>query len=311
MHISILVVNWNGEEFLRKCLDSVVNAAKESKHKCSVIVVDNDSKDRSIEYVKENFPEVRLIENESNRSFCSYNRVVERLDCEIVILLNNDLKVDKHFIDPLVAPFEGEEDLFFTASKCYDFDEANKTYSGSKTRIKLKWGILYGDARYPGHEKFIDQKGYTLSTGFGAFDRKKYVELGGYDDLYLPGRVEDIDLCYRGWKRGWKAYYIPESVVYHIGQATYHKMYGVGRTYVITHRNGFLFVWKNITDMRLILGEHLFLLFPRLIFSMFKGDFAFILGFLEALKFLPAALKRRMSVKPAFNKRDKEIMDLV
>jgi len=311
MKISILVVNWNGEEFLRKCLGSVVEASKASIYKCSVIVVDNNSKDGSIEFIKEKFPEVELVENELNRSFCSYNPVVERLDCEIVILLNNDIKVDKDFIDPLIAPFKEDETLFFTASKCYDFDEVNKTYSGSKTRIRLKWGILYGDARYPGHERFIEQKGYTLSTGFGAFDRKKYVELEGYDDLYLPGRVEDLDLCYRGWKRGWKAYYIPESIVYHIGQATYHKMYGVGRTYVITHRNGFLFVWKNITDVRLILGEHLFLLFPRLVFSIFQGNFAFILGFFEALSFLPAALKRRKKVIPAFKKSDKEIMDIV
>ncbi len=142
-------------------------------------------------------------------------------------------------------------------------------------------------------------------------DRKKYTELNGYDDLYLPGRVEDLDLCYRGWKRGWKAYYIPESVIYHIGQATYHKMYGVRRTYVITYRNGLLFIWKNITDMRLILGKHLFLLLPRLVFSMFKGNFAFILGFFEALRLLPAALKRRKKVIPTFVKRDKEIMNLV
>jgi GT2 family glycosyltransferase len=148
-----------------------------------------------------------------------------------------------------------------------------------------------------------------MAAGYGAFDRKKFLALNGYDDLYLPGRLEDSDLCFRAWKSGWKLFYEPRSVVYHKGGVSFHKKFGVFNTLRINHRNSFLFVWKNISDPEYILGHILFLPF-RLLFALLRGNSSFVLGFFDALGLLGEALKRRSTIVPS-KMTDRQIFNMV
>jgi GT2 family glycosyltransferase len=87
----------------------------------------------------------------------------------------------------------------------------------------------------------------TASAGaVMAVDRERFLELGGFDPLYLPGRLEDLDFAYRGYMAGYHARYVPASVAYHKGEATFRKELGAERSTALALRNTLLFQWKNL-----------------------------------------------------------------
>ena len=291
MKIHILVLNYNGAALLERNLHSFAEAMKRSAHDCRLSVVDNASQDESLK-IFERFRSDRVgwIAMNQNRILCAYNEVAEKLGDDILVLMNNDIEADKDFIDALVEPFLKEASVFFVTPKCFSGDK--KRYEGNKTKGRIRYGVYWSSAIYPGHESEMNQPGPTLQGGFGAFDRKKFLMLGGYDDLYLPGRLEDADICFRAYKRGWKCLYAPQSVVYHEGGVSFHKAFGVKKTLVINWRNTFLFMWKNFSDPAIFLA-FLFWLPARLAYSLLSGKPEFFLGFVSALPRLGQALGRK------------------
>jgi len=212
------------------------------------------------------------------------------------------------FVDPIADVFKKYSDACFVASKSYLFDE--KTYEGNKTKFWMKWGIFGASCHYPGFERDVDTFGYSMQAGILAFDRQKFLMLGGYDDLYLPGRLEDSDICFRAWKRGWKGYYEPKSVMYHKGGATFHARYGRSGTLRINARNTYLFMWKNLQDSRYI-AEHLIFLIPRIVVNLLRGKMEWVWGFFMALPRLRIALKKRSSTKAGVVKTDAEVFGVI
>ncbi len=302
------VLNYNGEALLVECLPSIVDACQRASPPCRLTVIDNDSFDHSVEMLKRDFSSVYLRQFE-NRVLCSFNDAVRESDADIVLLLNNDLKVEPDFIDPLVEVFRNHEDAFLAAPKAYTFD--GKQYEGSLAKINFKNGILWGNSRFPGYENKVDVPGITmLAGGFAAYRKDIFLKLGGFDDLYLPGTVEDADLCFRAWKAGYKGYYVPKSRVYHKGQVTFKKTFGSSRLSAINQRNLHLFVWKNISDPLLLLKYILWLPF-RLLFFLLQGRFEFFYGFIWAWLRLPQAFRRRWGAKGMMPVRtDREIFKI-
>ena len=310
IRVNIILLNYNGRDLLEKYLPSFEKAAAKSRHRCRLSVVDNESRDESLRFLRERFPSVEAYEAPKNRVLCSYNEYVGAIEDEIVILMNNDIAVDEGFVDPLVEPFLKDLNVFFVTPRC--LSQKTGDYEGNKTRGYVRYGIYWSSSVYPGYEKEIDRPGPTLQGGFGAFDRKKLVELRGYDDLYLPGRLEDADLCFRAYKRGWACLYEPASIVYHEGGVSFHRKFGVKGTLVINARNTFLFMWKNIGDPRLWL-EFFFWLPARLLYSLLSLKPELFLGFMKALPLLGKALARRRSSREAGPARftDREIFGRV
>jgi GT2 family glycosyltransferase len=249
MLVHLLVLNFDGRRLLEECLPSVLAAAHTSQHRCDVAVVDNDSRDESVAWLQRNFPEVRIIRC-ANRGLSSFNDVVPRLEGPVAILLNNDIKLDRHCVDPLVEPLlaadaSGESNLFMTAPKCWLFDGA--TYEGFKTAVGWRWGLVEATALFPGHETGIDVPGPTASAGAVlAVDRRKFAVLGGFDPLFLPGRLEDLDLAFRAYQAGWHGRYVPAAISYHRGMATFGDVYGRSGCDRLALRNTLLFQWKNL-----------------------------------------------------------------
>jgi len=297
--VNIIILNYNGKDLLSECLPSIVEASHVSEYSCKVTVIDNVSNDGSVEYLMANFSDVEVVEAKENLVLCSYNEVLRSTKDDIVILLNNDIKVRNDFVDPLIELFK-QEDVFLVSPKSYFFDGR---YEGGRSYTFMKYGIFGTDNSFKDDCAQANEMGYTFASGFGAFDREKFLELGGYDELYLPGRLEDADLCFRAWKMGYKCYYQPESVVYHKGAESFKNNFGVSGTLVITFRNVFLFMWKNISSP-LFLLEHIVLLFPRLIFACLRGQTEFVYGFLKAIPLLPRALKKRNIDNSLLNDRD-------
>ncbi|OGW83290.1 MAG: hypothetical protein A2Z83_04590 [Omnitrophica bacterium GWA2_52_8] len=298
LKVRIIILQYNRVDLLRDHLPSVLQCAKASRHDCKVTVLDNCSQDGSAAFVRENFPEADVFEASANKVLCSYNEIAGQIDADIMILLNNDISPAADFVDPLVEPFLKDPDIFFTATH------------GDRAQIKMHWGILEPDLDYPDARRLFEEAGPALSAGIGAFDRKKFLELGGYDELYLPGRYEDVDLCYRGWKRGWKGYYQPASKKFHVGGASFNKRYSEGQIQAMVFRNGILFMAKNIDDAGLFWG-FLIKMPLRLIFSLLKGRFYMLSGFIEALQRLPQALRGRQLTKAQWQMKDREIFKMM
>jgi GT2 family glycosyltransferase len=253
----VLVLNYNGRALLEECLPSVLAAAEASQHACRVIVVDNDSSDGSAEFLARSFPRVEVVAR-PNRGLCSFNDVLAGLSCPVAVLLNNDIKLDEACIDQLIKPLlrpPGKAETapgdhqrprcFMTAPRCWLFDGA--TYEGLKTAVRWRWGVVQATALFPGHTAVIDVPGPTASAGAAlAVDRRVFLELGGFDPLYLPGRIEDLDFAFRGYLAGYQALYVPAAVAYHRGMATFGPAFSPRGCDDLALRNTLLFQWKNL-----------------------------------------------------------------
>lgn len=249
MQVHLLILNYNGRALLGECLPSVLAAAAASRHSCDVTVIDNDSTDDSVTWLSQAFPQVRVLRR-PNRGLCSFNDVLAELPGPVAVLLNNDVKLFDDCIDPLVGPLvsppaHGERPCFMTAPRAWLFDE--KTFEGFRTAVRWRWGLVQATALYPKHERTMHEAGPTASAGAAlAVDRRRFLALGGFDPLYLPGRLEDLDFAYRGYQAGFQALYVPAAQALHRGQATYDAVHGQGGSHVMALRNTLLFQWKNL-----------------------------------------------------------------
>ena len=280
IRVRIVILNYNGEEMLAQCLPSIAESVRQAKTPTAVTILDNLSVDKSEEYVRKNYPEMEFVKAPKNLVLCSYNDYLKTISEPIAILLNNDIRVDKNFIDPLVEKFEKDPTTFLVAPRIHSFD--GSSVEGVDTRARVKFGMFWSSARYPGYEAHAMVPATTFASGFGAVSRKKFVELGGYDMLYFPGILEDMDLCLKAQREGYHLYYEPKSLVFHMGQVSFKKAYSDLKRESLAYRNTFLFMWKNFHGMR-FWAEHLFFLPLRMIWMLLKGRIGFFFGFVEAL----------------------------
>jgi N-acetylglucosaminyl-diphospho-decaprenol L-rhamnosyltransferase len=276
----VVILNYNGEEMLARCLPSIWEAVRHTKTPTAVTILDNLSTDRSEEYVRKNYPGIDFVKAPENLVLCSYNDYLKTISEPIAILLNNDIRVDKNFIDPLVEKFREDPATFLVAPRVMSFD--GKTIEAVDTRARIKLGMFWASARYPGYEAHTMVPAKTFASGFGAFHREKFLELGGYDRAYLPGIMEDVDLCLTAQRAGYLLYYEPGSVVFHMGQASFKKAFSDLRRETLACRNTFLFMWKNFRGFR-FWAVHLFFLPLRMVWMLLKGRWGFAIGFFEAL----------------------------
>ncbi len=290
---SIVIPNWNGRDLLDKYLPSVVAAAEQRKGS-EVIVVDNGSTDGSAEFVLQKYPLVRLIALDENLGFGGgSNCGFEHAQNDIVVLLNSDMRVERDFLGPLLDGFTDEK--VFAVSCQIHFSDASKPRE--ETGLTEGWwhqGSLRVRHRI---QPSIDQPYPCFYGGGGscAFDKKKFTELGGFDPLLAPFYLEDTDLGYLAWKRGWKVMYQPASVVYHEHRATIGKRFSQAYIQSILKKNFLLFTWKNIHEWRK-LGAHFCFAWAGAMLSWLFGDSperASFLGIARAVTQLPAALASR------------------
>jgi GT2 family glycosyltransferase len=275
----ILVLNYNGRDLLAGCLPSILAAALESPVPCRVTVVDNASTDGSDELLASHWPSVGFM-RESNLGLASFNRVLGALEEPVVLLLNNDVRLDPRAVGPLLTVFETESDALFSAPLCWTFD--GRTYEGMRTRVRTRFGLVQGMCRVPGVENVLRQRDLTAAAGpVLAVDRRRFLALGGYDPIYFPGRIEDLDLGFRGWMAGYRGYYVPESVAYHQGFGTFGPQLGNSECDQLANRNTLIFMWKNTGGGRLL--AHFLWLPVRIAYALLRGRLSFVRAFFAAL----------------------------
>jgi GT2 family glycosyltransferase len=275
----ILVLNYNGRSLLAECVPSILEAVRRSPVPCRVTIVDNSSSDGSRELALSRWPSVAFV-SEPNRGLASFNSVLERCDEPVVLLLNNDIKLAPSAVGPLLRAFETNDDILFSAPACWTFD--GQTYEGMRTRVRSRFGLVQGMSRVPGFADVIARGDLTAAAGpVLAVDRRRFLAIGGYDRLFFPGRIEDLDLGFRCWMAGYRGYYVPESVAFHKGRATFEPQLGTGLCDELDSRNTLMFMWKNTGGARLL--SHFMWLPVRLAVSLVKGRLSFARGLWGAL----------------------------
>lgn len=285
----ILVLNHNGRALLEECLPSVARAAAACPVPCAITVVDNSSTDDSRAWLAHHWPNIH-VDQRPNRGLVSFNEALKGLNEPVVLLLNNDVKLAFDAVAPLLNAFERHEDALFSAPQCWTFD--CKVYEGMRTRVRIRRGLVQGMCRIPGHERVVNTPDLTAAAGpVLAVHRQRFLALGGYDPLYLPGRIEDLDLGYSGWMRGWRGYYVPESLAFHKGLASFGPSYGKSGCDRLALRNSLLFAWKNLAGKRL--WQHVAWLPARLIHAAFTGRTGFPRALLSAGARIKAVLAAR------------------
>lgn len=286
---SIVIPSWNGRELLAECLPALEKALG-SGGSHEIIVVDNGSDDGSEAYLKENFPRVRVVSSKRNLGFGgAANLGIKAAQKDIVVLLNNDMVVDEDFLHPLLNMFSGDPKLFAASARIFFQDRGKTRQETGKTGACLRHGAIYP---YHVHEDGQPAPIAYAGGGSSAYDRKKLLELGGFDELYQPFYVEDLDLSFRAWRRGWKVMYNPESVVCHKHRGTIGVRFSQAYIEGIIRRNETLFVWKNILSARELLS-HFAWLWLRLVWRTAAGSTQYARAYFGALGRAGMAISRR------------------
>jgi GT2 family glycosyltransferase len=245
--VAVVIPNWDGEDMIAECLRSLLSQTLA----CTVIVVDNGSKDRSTDIISTQFPDVILLKQSKNLGFAEGVNIgiqyAQQHDFQAVALLNNDAIADKNWLTKLVVPLEKNNQLGAVMSKIVS---ANKKYLDGTGETYTSWGIHYprGRGKKPGA---YDTPGpiFGASGGASLYRIAALSNVGLFDENFFA-YYEDVDLSWRLQLLGWKVDYQPEAIVYHKISATSGRIKGFA-TYQ-TMKNLPWVIWKNI-PLRLLL----------------------------------------------------------
>jgi GT2 family glycosyltransferase/glycosyltransferase involved in cell wall biosynthesis len=294
---SIVIPNWNGKDLLQKYIPSVL-AATEHNPLNEVIVVDNASDDGSAQFLRDHFPKVRVVALPRNEGFGGgSNAGFSAAQNDIVVLLNSDMRVEKNFLEPLLESFTNPQ--VFAVSCQIFFSDPNKLRE--ETGLTQAW---WESGRLKVRHRIDEQvrEAYPCFYGGGgssAFDRRKFLELGGFDDILAPFYLEDTDLGYMAWKRGWQVLYQPRSVVYHEHRGTIGKKFSQEYIDRILKKNFALFCWKNIHEWPRLLGHFGFAWADGILSAIFgdSRERSNLPGLARACLQLPGAVRSRWQAR--------------
>lgn len=248
--LAVIILNWNGRKLLEEFLPA---AAKFTiSDSADLWVADNGSTDDSVEFVKKNFPEVKVLELEKNYGFAEgYNIAIRRADYPFTILLNSDVEVTEGWTSPLVRLLEQRPEVGAVMPKLRSYrDREMFEYAGAAGGYLDKLGYPYCRGRV--FDKIEKDEGQydgepieiAWATGAALCVRTDlYLRLGGLDKDFFA-HMEEIDLCCRMIGAGYKIMIEPASMVYHVGGASLPKS-DPKKTY-LNFRNNLLLLYKNL-----------------------------------------------------------------
>jgi len=231
MLVSIIIVNYNGKKFLHDCLSSLYSITYDDYE---VILVDNHSSDGSVDFVKQNFPDVIIQQLEQNFGFAKANNIgADVAKGDLLLFLNNDTKVTEGFLEPLVAEMKSDETAI-----CQSLLLKPDGAIDSAGDFVDKYGRTYNSKKIPKETSpILSARGACMLVKKDVFD-----ELGRFDEKFFVS-FEDVDIGWRAWICGYKVVVVPKSVVYHYGGGTVSimsgdiKFHGAKNTLVLTLTN--------------------------------------------------------------------------
>lgn len=221
--IAIVIPNWNGAEFLRDCLTSL----QRQTQKALIVVVDNGSKDESVEIIQKNFPDVILLKNPKNLGFAggvnTGIRYALENEADMVALFNNDAVAEPDWLKNLAAEMESDSKVGIVASKVIKKEDGLLDNTGESFSI---WGLPYPRSRDTKADSDEPSKEVFGASGGSTLYRCEMLKSIGLFDEYFFAYYEDADMNFRAQLAGWKALYSEKAVVHHLIGGTSDKMSG-------------------------------------------------------------------------------------
>lgn len=250
--ISVVILNWNGSTMLQRFLPSVIRYSEEAE----IIVADNGSTDHSIDILREKFPSVRILPFRENYGFAEgYNRAIQQIETPYVLLLNDDVEVTPHWLQPLLAFMNHHPEVAACQPKILSETQRELfEYAGACGGFIDHLGYPYCRGRIFNHvEKDRGQYDQVCpifwATGAALLVRTDVFRKEGGLDKRFFAHMEEIDFCWRLRSRNYGIYCIPQSTVYHVGGGTLPKSHP--RKTFLNFRNNLLMLYKNLPEERL------------------------------------------------------------
>jgi len=308
--VAVVILNWNGVNHLRQFLPSVLSSVYSN---LEIIVGDNASTDNSVQFLQQEYPSIKILENDANYGFTGgYNKILERVEADYYILLNSDVEVAPGWIMPVIELMESDPLIAAAAPKIRAYNQKDHfEHAGAAGGFIDSYGYPFCQGRmfYEIEEdrgQYQQSKEVFWATGAALFIKKKcWDEAGGFDDRFFA-HMEEIDLCWRLKNLGYKVAYCADAEVYHVGGGTL-SANNPYKTY-LNFRNNLIILQKNlpISDAYSRIFIRMCIDFIAWIHFLLQGktDFAFAINkaHYHFLKSLSANAKKRTAKQISFQK---------
>lgn len=284
--MAIVILNWNGRNFLEQFLPSVNASTYPNKE---IVVIDNASTDDSVSFLQRNYPHIKIVQNAVNYGFAKgYNEGLKQVRADYYLLLNSDVEVEQGWIEPLVNLLESDKSIAACQPKLLQFHQKNLfEYAGAAGGWIDYLGYPFARGRIfdvceKDEGQYNQAEAVFWASGAALFIRlDAYWQVRGFDE-YFFAHQEEIDLCWRLQWLGYKIYSCPSSVVYHVGGGTLPK--GNSRKVFLNFRNNLVMMAKNLP-----LGEAIWKISWRFLLdavsatkSLFAGQATYFIAVIKA-----------------------------
>ena len=246
--VAVVILNWNGKRFLQQFLPSVTASLQRGYE---LIVADNASTDDSIEFLRQQYPSIRIIDMDVNRGFAGgYNEALKQVEAKYYLLLNSDVEVTPGWIEPMVDLMEKDATISACQPKIRSHIEPSLfEYAGAAGGWIDRYGYPFSKGRiFEVCEKDTGQydqpEPIFWASGAAMFIRSEAFHSAKGFDAYFFAHQEEIDLCWRIQLSGGRIYSCPASVVFHVGGGTLPR--GNSNKTFLNFRNNHIMLWKNL-----------------------------------------------------------------
>ena len=252
--IAIVILNWNGQKWLEKFLPTVI----EKSSMANIYIADNASTDSSVNFIEDNFPAVKIIQNQLNEGYAKgYNDALKDLKEKYFVLLNSDIEVTDNWIEPIINLMEENSNISACQPKILDYNNKNSfEYAGASGGYIDNLGYPFTRGRIfdsieSDNNQYNDVKEIFWASGACLFVRAEHFnEVNGFDNDFFAHQ-EEIDLCWRLKIKGYQIMVCPRSVVYHVGGGTLNDS-SPFKTY-LNFRNNLFMLTKNLNFFSLLI----------------------------------------------------------
>ncbi len=308
--ISIIIPNYNGAAYLEKCLKSI---RAQAYSKLEIVVVDNASRDRSVDIVRAEAPEAMLLRENRNLGFAGgVNAGILASQGDWVAVLNNDTEVRFDWLDACVQAIRNHPDAAFFACRVSDFNRRGILYSAGDCFLRAGLGYRRGQDQAD-EEHFRSECEIFSASGCAALYRRKALEeIGGFDERFFA-YLEDVDLGLRLQAAGYHGYYVPGAEVYHHGGATSGGEFSRLSVRLRT-RNALLLLFKSLPAK--ILSRCLPMIFLAQLSWLFRVILhgrllSYFSGMIGAIRFMPAMIKDRARNRPGWRRSGSQLWQAI
>lgn len=270
--LAIVILNYNGKNYLEQFLPNVIKYSSDAE----IIIADNKSTDNSLQFLKENYPTIKVIVNQINGGFAKgYNDALKKLDFKYYLLLNSDIEVTEGWLNPLLETINNEK-IAACQPKILSYQNKNKfEHAGAcggfldRNYYPFCRGRILEHTEFDNNQYDYSQEIFWASGACLLIKAELFHKLNGFDEDFFA-HMEEIDLCWRLKKIGYQIYVNPLSKVYHVGGGTLNYM-SPFKTY-LNFRNSLFMILKNHD------GIYIFKIFKRLVLDGIAGALFLIQG---------------------------------